>query len=180
MKVAQEGTFITRIFILAVAACALYSCGGNDDKTSTEFSCDSYWSRVDLNSVCNIGFPDSFNFDSPPQAGATTICQANVLANSSIGYDGIILVIKTPSPENAIASFEAEKSAVHPDNNILDFNAGGDESYAVEITGTDDYIYRAVKDEYIVKYSCTIAPDLHTCLTKANHEAYVRELVSKL
>ncbi len=102
----------------------LYSCKKDDDKNDNSFICDNYWSIVDINSVCNLGFPASFTFDSPPQAGATTICKANVLENSSPDYTGIILITKTPSNQNAISAYEAKKSGVSPQNDIENFDAG--------------------------------------------------------
>lgn len=152
-----------------------------NDKNNNGFNCDYYWEKVNLNSICDLDFPSSFTFDAPPKAGATIICQANMLANSGIGYNEIILIIKTPSADNAINSFETEKAAVHSYHTVLDFDGGGDRGYVIEMNGNPtDLIYRVQKGQYIVKYTCKVNPALHSCLTRANHEAYVQALVSKL
>ncbi len=171
-----------KIAVLAIIFfVGITSCSKDKEDNTNGFSCDSYWEKVNLNSICNLDFPSSFTFDAPPQAGATTICQANMLANSGIGYNEIILIIKTPSAENAISSFETEKAAVHSLHTVLEFDGSGDRGYVIEMNGDPaDLIYRVQKGAYIVKYNCKVNPALHSCLTRANHEAYVRALVAKL
>lgn len=158
------------------------SCSKNkSDDPKSGFNCETYWNKVDLNSICDLDFPSSFIFDAPPAAGATVICQANMLANTGTGYNEIILIIKTPSADNAISSFETEKSVVHSSHTVIEFDGDGDRGYVIEMNGDpNDLIYRVQKGAYIVKYSCKVNPALHSCLTRANHEEYVKELVSKI
>jgi hypothetical protein len=164
-------------FIVVFSFC---SCGSEDDKGSTSFSCDSYWSKVDFNSVCDLGFPNSFVFDSPPQAGATTLCLADVLENSKPNYNGNIIISKTPSNSNATSAYEAKKSGVSSSNDMQDFDAGGEKGFIVKISGTETYDYTAVKGVFLIQYSASVEPATHPCLTKANHDAYMRALVAKL
>lgn len=170
----RKGVLLLSTFLI------LYSCKKDDDKNNNSFSCDNYWSRVDLNNVCDLGFPASFTFDSPPQAGATTICIANVLQNAAPDYTGIILITKTPSNENAISAYEAKKSGVSPQNDIEDFDAGGERGFIVKIAGTERYDYNAVKGAFFIQYDATVAPATNPCLTKSNHDGYMRAIVNKL
>ncbi len=173
--------FSAGVFLTAIAVFSLYSCKSDDDSgDGNSFSCDNYWDRVNLNSVCDLGFPDSFTFDSPPQAGATTICIGNVLKNNIPDYNGRILITKTPSNENAIDAYEAHKSLISPSNDLQDFDAGGDRGLVVQIAGTQQFNYAAVKGKFFVQYSSYVAPDIQPCLTKANHDAYMRAVVAKL
>lgn len=180
----MEKLAFTKIFIkgvlMSLIVLNLYSCKKDDDKNNNSFSCDNYWSTVNLNNVCDLGFPASFTFDSPPQAGATTICKANVLENAAPDYTGIILITKTPSNENAISAYEAKKSGVSPQNDIEDFDAGGERGFVVKIAGTERYDYTAVKGSFLIQYDATVEPATNSCLTKANHDAYMREIVDKL
>ncbi len=127
-----------------------------------------------------MGFPASFTFDFPPQAGETTICIAEVLGNSIPGYDGRILISKTPTNQNAIDAYEAHKSLISPSNDLQDFNTGGDRGLVVQIAGTEQYNYVAVKGKFFIQYSSSVEPGTHPCLTKPNHDAYMREVVSEL
>ncbi|HNR74950.1 MAG: hypothetical protein UZ12_BCD005002100 [Bacteroidetes bacterium OLB12] len=167
-------------FPLLIAALSFYSCGGDDNKGGNSFSCDNYWSKVNLNSICNLGFPSSFTFDTPPQAGATTICLAHVLKNTEPDYIGTISIFKTPSNANALSAYNADKNLVHSDNELEDFDAGGEVGFRVKIAGTERYDYSAVKGAYWVQYTCVVQPDMHACLTLANHDAYMIALVASL
>lgn len=180
-KLVFAKNFSTGVFVFFIATSSLYSCKSDDDKGGdNSFSCDNYWDRVELNNVCDLGFPNSFTFDSPPQAGTTTICIANVLENSVPDYNGRILITKTPSNQNAIDAYEAHKSAIHPTNDMQDFDAGGDRGLVVQILGTEQYNYAAVKGKFFVQYSSSVEPATHPCLTKANHDDYMRAIVAKL
>lgn len=179
-KLVFNRNFSTGVFILFLIS-SFYSCKSDDgDGGSNAFSCENYWEKVNLNGVCELGFPASFTFDSPPQAGQTTICIANVLENSVADYNGNIVITKTPSNENAISAYEAKKSAVSPQNEIQDFDAGGERGFIVKIAGTERYDYTAVKGKFLIQYSATADTSIHPCFTKSNHDAYMRALVAKL
>src|SRR5690606_2748607 len=132
----------TGVFVFFIATYGFYSGKSDDDKAGdNSFSCDNYRDRVELKNVCDLRLPNSFTFDSPPQAGTTTNCIANVLENSAPNYSGRILITKTPSNQNAIDAYEAHKSAIHPTNDMQDFDAGGDRGLVVQILGTEQYNY---------------------------------------
>ncbi|HET8804716.1 MAG TPA: hypothetical protein VFM72_09070 [Aequorivita sp.] len=178
-KLVFTGNLIKGLLFLFIAA-NLYSCKKGDDDNGNSFTCENYWGRVDLNSICNLGFPASFTFDSPPQAGATTICIANVLQNSEPDYTGLILITKTPSNESAITAYEAKLSGISPQNDIEDFDAGGERGFIVKIAGTERYDYTAVKESFLIQYDASVEPDTNPCLTKVNHDAYMRLIVAEL
>jgi hypothetical protein len=168
-----------KALILFIAVFSFCSCGGDGDEGNT-FSCDNYWSKVNLNSICDLGFPGSFEFDSPPQAGATIMCLADVLENTAPAYTGNIIISRTGSNANAISAYEAKESGVSASHDMEDFDAGGEMGFIVKFAGTEHYEYTAVKGVYLIQYGGTVDTDIHACLTKVNHDAYMRALVAKL
>jgi hypothetical protein len=169
-----------RIFILFTAALSMHACGNDDKGINDSFTCQKFWTTLDLNSICDLDFPSSFTFGSLPPAGATIVCDAKVLENLVPDYTGIIVVTKTPSSSNARSAFDAKKSGVSSMNDLQDFDAGGDDGFIVKIAGTENYSYTAIKGAFLIAYNATVQTDSHSCLTKANHDAYMIAIVANL
>ncbi len=50
----------------------------------------------------------------------------------------------------------------------------------MKISGTERYDYTAVKGSFLIQYDATVEPATNSCLSKVNHDAYMRVIVAKL